>query len=174
MGEAKVCKLIETAPDQDTDQDFWARRTGRQILRYQIFQPRDPDSNPYYPKSEILKRCISALRKIIAATGPKPTEGVEPELMREVSSLLAEGEMTSSEVALLWDESENPIVNELAYFLTHDVVVIDRIAGGHRGAIPNDTEIDFHICLMPQTQAAAMDAVVSKTCREFDVQLKKL
>ena len=69
----------------------------------------------------------------------KPTEGVEPELMREVSSLLAEGEMTSSEVASLLDESENPIVNELAYFLTHDVVVIDRIAGGHRGAIPNDT-----------------------------------
>lgn len=174
MNESKVHELIEATLGGDTDQTSWAQHTGRQILRYQIFQQRDPDSNPYYPKNRILKRCIGALREIIAATGPKTCEGMELEFMRKISALLTEGELSCSQMASLLDESADPTVNELAYFLTHDVVVIDRIAGGHRGTIQNDTEIDFRICLMPQTQAATVDAVASEACRKFDVRLKEL
>ena len=59
----------------------WARRAGRSLLRLRIYQERNPDSNPYYPKNEILRRCIAALEEIVAATGPKDCRGPERELL---------------------------------------------------------------------------------------------
>ena len=62
----------------------WARHTGRSVLRLRISQPRDPDSNPYYPNSGILRRCIAALEEIVEASGPKLCQGPDRELLEKL------------------------------------------------------------------------------------------
>ncbi len=174
MDEAKVREMIVESLGRDSAQTAWAQHIGREILRYQIFQPRDPDSNPYYPKNDILHRCIGALRCLIDATGPKACQGKEQEFLGRVAQAAGLEEKNTVELTSLLAESQDTMVKELAYFLTHDVVVIDRIAGGHRSTIENDTEIDISVCLMPKTPASAMNVLVEEACQKFNVQLKKL
>ena len=142
----------------------WARHTGRRVLRLRISQPRDPDSNPYYPSNKILLRCIEALE----VSGPKACPGPERELLEK---LCGRSGTLEEMTALL--EAE-PACGEYAYYATHDLVSIDRIAGGHRSKIENDTEIDISVYLMSGTSPAAAEAAAGDICRRHGVQVRTL
>ena len=134
----------------------WARRAGRSLLRLRIYQERNPDSNPYYPKNEILRRCIAALEEIVAATGPKDCRGPERELLESLEA------------------APDALRRDYAYYAAHDLVSIDRIAGGHRSPIANDTEIDISIYLMDGTVPSAVSAAAGEICRRHGVRLREL
>lgn len=174
MDEAKARQVIAAALGSSSEYTVWAQHLGREVLRYQIFHPKDPDANPYYPKNDMLHSCIAALRRLIEATGPKHCQGREQELLLQTAQAAGLEEKDIEELTSLLAESQDSIVKELVYFLTHDAVVIDRIAGGHRGTIKNDTEIDISVCLMPETHASSMDALIQEACWDLCVQLKKL
>ena len=146
----------------------WARHTGRRVLRLRISQPRDPDSNPYYPSNKILLRCIEALEEIVEVSGPKACPGPEWELLEK---LCGRSGTLEEMTALL--EAE-PACGEYAYYATHDLVSIDRIAGGHRSKIENDTEIDISVYLMSGTSPAAAEAAAGDICRRHGVQVRTL
>ena len=137
----------------------WARRAGRSLLRLRIYQERDPDSNPYYPKNEILRRCIAALEDLVAGSGPKDCRGPERELLESL-----EGGQDAADVP-------DSLRRDYAYYATHDLVSIDRIAGGHRSPIANDTEIDISVYLMEGTDPAAVSAAAGDICRRHGVRL---
>lgn len=107
-------------------------------IRCRIFQQRDPDANPYYPKTAIALRCIRALEQIISQSETMPTE--------------------------------SPRTGETVG-VSGDTICIDRIAGGHRGKIKNDTEIDFHVILRSGVTAETFLQRAEQACRENDVQL---
>lgn len=142
----------------------WARHTGRSVLRLRISQPRDPDSNPYYPNSGILRRCIAALEEIVEASGPKLCQGPDRELLEKLYG----GSGNPEELAA------DPACGEYVYYATHDLVSIDRMAGGHRSRIENDTEIDISVYLMRGTSPAAVEAAAGDACRRHGVQIKTL
>lgn len=150
----------------------WGKITGRRALQFRIYQVRDPDSNPYYPKNDILRRCIAALEEIIAQSGPKTCQGTDLELMQHLCAAIAPGTDTLEDMVAQLQASEDPLCKEFSYYATHDLVVIDRIAGGHRSPISNDTEIDLHVYLMAQTDPAAVEALAAEACRRHGVLLQ--
>ena len=156
------------------DPALWSKITGRQALQLRIYQVRDPDSNPYYPKNGILRRCIAALEEIIAQSGPKACQGKDLELMQNICAAIAPGTDTLEDMAAQLQASEDPLCREFSYYATHDLVVIDRIAGGHRSPISNDTEIDLHVYLLAQTDPAAVEAFAAEACRRHGVLLQIL
>lgn len=127
-----------------------AQKLSRRSLAYCIFQPRDADANPYYPRNEILGRCIGALEEIVSQTGPKTIDPAE-------ASALADAALTK----------------QGQYTLCHDEVVLTRLAGGHRSKIANDTELKFLIYLMPETAETSMDNLVKNICRSYQVSVRR-
>jgi len=52
------------------------------------------------------------------------------------------------------------------------IISIERLAGGHRGSIQNDAEIDLSVRLLPGCSAGAYLCRAKDICQRFDVKLR--
>ena len=159
------------------DRPLWSqRRTDRQQVRLRIYCPKDPDANPYYSSNHLLHRCTQAAGAILSAGAGAPVEGEEARLLLQLymcQTGKAEGTEPEKMIEALLG-SECPLVRDFCWFITKDIMKIDRVAGGHRGSIGNDTEIDISALLLPSHSRKEFIEAAEQICRENQALLKIL
>lgn len=131
---------------------LWAeRRKDREQVQLRIYCPKDPDANPYYSSNHLLYRCTQAASAVLSAGSRVSAENEEYQLLLKLYLCETEQEQGKApeEMAEALLGSDSSLVRDFCWFITRDIMKIERMAGGHRGSIKNDTEIEISALLLP-------------------------
>ncbi|GHU79900.1 hypothetical protein FACS1894191_3790 [Clostridia bacterium] len=149
---------VGSAPEQ------WAGACGdRAAFRLRVWHTKDPDANPYYFSGALLNRCARAALELVDSERPIPPLG---KARRALARLCETYGMSPEELS----GSDVPLCRAFAYFAGHNIITIDRIAGGHRGPIANDTEIDIAVSLVPGVTRREYLAKARAICEKHHVR----
>jgi hypothetical protein len=139
-------------------------RQDRKKIMLRVWKEKAPDSNPYYPNNKGLRSCLYAAKEIMKKAGPCTCEGDALAVLNRIEKRF--GNCLSN--------CEEPLVRDLVYFLTHHIIAIARFAGGHRGPIVNDVELDLSIALLPGFSVEEYMRNADAVCESYGVKLLKL
>lgn len=160
---------------KNSEQSEWQNmREDRRRVKLRVYGEKDPDANPYYSRNHILHRCIMAVEKIISLSGPCKFDDKVLNILDQLYTSEYNEKADPAQMADKLMQNELPLVRDFVYFISHNIITIDRIAGGHRGKIKNDTEIDISILLMPEGKEEELLKDVANICSEFEVKCLQL
>ena len=145
----------------------------RPRLALQIFMPRDPDANPYYYSGQRLGQCVAATRAVMALAGPRAVDPAADDRLNRLAEALGLHVQSGDALARL-SACPLALARDFAYRVSHHVLWVGCIAGGHRGKIRNDTEIDLTVSLLPGTGQNAFLQELDDVCKQHGVQWRLL
>lgn len=126
----------------------------REKLNIRVYKERPVDGNPYYSSNTILNACLKAVDEIMDS-GEKEINNKDQEILDKI------------------DENSS-LYNNFKYLASHNIYEIERMAGGHRSKIENDTEIDISILLLDEVNKEDFIENIENICNRLDVNWKRI
>lgn len=144
----------------------------RIIMKVKVYFEKDKDANPYYSSNVGLHRCSQILQELCSYVW----EGEMPLNVQNIINgfyeLLFDNMPEISlvnKINYIYENSESYIRN-IVYYLSNNIVIISRWAGGFRSSIENDCEFEAEISVFNLISIDDVKKVLNSLCAKYNAK----
>lgn len=151
-------------------------RNNRKNMMIKVFFEKDKDANPYYSSNDKLNKCSQLLHEICDLHMGKDIPDKETNIINEIYQLMFNDttDNTLEEKINYINKVSEDCIKSITYYLTNNIVIIKRWAGGFRSTIDNDCEFEAELSLFDSIDTVETEKLLDNLCQKYGAKWEYL
>lgn len=142
----------------------------RTTIKVKVWFEKDKYGNPYYYSGKKLYDCTQFINKLYSYDWGHEILSDVICILNKLCELKAEDKDYNSidnRINYLYENSEEYLKN-IVYYLTNNIVIITRWAGGYNSNIESDCEFEAYLSLFNSISEESVGKVMDDLCQEYN------